>query len=172
MCSSDLEMGHLLKRHLETVFDRPILYLHGGTPTTQRQRLIDAFQAPATDDSDETPLCFILSVKAGGTGLNLTAASQVFHFDRWWNPAVENQATDRAFRIGQTQGVQVYKYVCAGTFEEVLDELIARKFALAASVVSASSSAEAWLADLSTDRLRDLFALRSDALAPDTRRKK
>jgi SNF2 family DNA or RNA helicase len=135
--------------------------------------LIDRFQAPATDDPDETPLCFILSVKAGGIGLNLTTASRVFHFDRWWNPAVENQATDRAFRIGQTQRVQVYKYVCAGTFEEVLDELIARKTALAQSVVPASSGGgESWLTDLSTDRLRDLFALRGDALAPETRRKK
>ena len=166
------EMGHLLKRHLETVFDRPILYLHGGTAAAERERLIDRFQAPASSDADETPLAFILSVKAGGTGLNLTRASEVFHFDRWWNPAVENQATDRAFRIGQTQRVQVYKFVCAGTFEEVLDELIARKTGLAASVVPTSSaSGESWLTELGTDRLRDLFALRADALAPDVRRK-
>jgi len=166
------EMGHLLKRHLETVFDRPVLYLHGGTPAAERERLIDRFQAPASSDPDETPLAFILSVKAGGTGLNLTRASQVFHFDRWWNPAVENQATDRAFRIGQTQRVQVYKFVCAGTFEEVLDELIARKSGLAASVVPTSSASdEAWLTELGTDRLRDLFALRADALTPDARKK-
>jgi SNF2 family DNA or RNA helicase len=108
---------------------------------------------------------FILSLKAGGTGLNLTRANHVFHFDRWWNPAVENQATDRAFRIGQTRNVQVHKYVCAGTFEETLDDLIERKVALAESIVGTS---EAWITEMSTDDLRHLFRLRrEDAVAED-----
>ena len=157
------EMGHLLRRHLEEVFGRETLYLHGGTPASERQRLIDQFQG------GDGPCFFVLSVKAGGTGLNLTRASHVFHFDRWWNPAVENQATDRAFRIGQTQRVQVHKFVCAGTFEEVLDQLITRKVALADSVVGAG---EAWLADMSTEQLRGLFGLRGDALAPGAGRRR
>src|SRR5262249_48646269 len=103
----------------------------------------------------------LLSLKAGGTGLNLTAASHVFHFDRWWNPAVENQATDRAFRIGQTRKVQVHKFLCAGTFEEKIDEMIERKQSVAAQVVS---TGEAWLTELSNQQLRDLFALRKDAI--------
>jgi SNF2 family DNA or RNA helicase len=87
------------------------------------------------------PSIFILSIKAGGTGLNLTRANHVFHFDRWWNPAVENQATDRAFRIGQTRNVQVHKFLCAGTFEEKIDEMIERKQALAATIVGESEGA-------------------------------
>src|SRR5256712_7656771 len=111
------------------------------------------------------PPLFILSLKAGGVGLNLTAANHVFHFDRWWNPAVENQATDRAFRIGQTRNVQVHKYVCAGTFEETLDDLIERKVALAESIVRTS---ESWITEMSTDDLRELFRLRrEDAVAED-----
>jgi SNF2 family DNA or RNA helicase len=106
----------------------------------------------------EVPI-FVLSLKAGGTGLNLTAGNHVFHFDRWWNPAVENQATDRAFRIGQTRHVQVYKYICAGTLEERIDELIESKKALADSVVGAG---EHWLTELSTDELHDLMTLRRD----------
>lgn len=99
-------------------------------------------------------------MKAGGTGLNLTAANHVFHFDRWWNPAVENQATDRAFRIGQTRNVHVHKLVCAGTLEEAIDDLIERKQALADAVVGAG---EGWLTELSTDDLRQLLTLRQDA---------
>jgi len=93
--------------------------------------------------------------------LNLTAANHVFHFDRWWNPAVENQATDRAFRIGQTRNVQVHKFICAGTLEDKIDEMIENKQAIAASVVGAG---ENWLTELSTDQLKDLFALRRDAV--------
>ena len=105
---------------------------------------------------------FILSLKAGGTGLNLTAASHVFHFDRWWNPAVENQATDRAFRIGQTRQVQVHKFLCAGTLEEKIDAMIEQKQEVAGAVVG---SGESWLTKLSNDELRDLFELRADAIA-------
>ena len=106
------------------------------------------------------PRVFILSLKAGGTGLNLTAANHVFHFDRWWNPAVENQATDRAFRIGQTRNVQVHKFICGGTLEERIDEMIESKRALAESVLGAG---ESWLTELSTDQLRDLVALRRES---------
>ncbi|MBV9577015.1 MAG: DEAD/DEAH box helicase [Chloroflexi bacterium] len=154
------EMGHLLQEHLHSTLEREVLFLHGGTPMAERDRLVADFQTDANG-----PPVFILSLKAGGTGLNLTRANHVFHFDRWWNPAVENQATDRAFRIGQTRNVQVHKYVCAGTFEETLDDLIERKVALAESIVGTS---EAWITEMSTDDLRQLFRLRRDeAVAED-----
>ena len=105
-------MGDLLERHLQETFGAEVLYLHGGTPKKRRDRMVERFADPAG------PRIFLLSLKAGGTGLNLVQANHVFHFDRWWNPAVENQATDRAFRIGQTKNVQVHKFVCAGTLEE------------------------------------------------------
>jgi SNF2 family DNA or RNA helicase len=147
------EMGHLLRAHLQSLFGVEVLFLHGGTPQKQRDRMVARFQ-----QGDGVPI-FILSLKAGGTGLNLTAANHVFHFDRWWNPAVENQATDRAFRIGQTRDVQVHKFLCAGTLEERIDELIESKKALAESVVGAG---ENWLTELSTDELRDVMQLRRD----------
>ena len=100
-------------------------------------------------------------MKAGGTGLNLTAASYVFHFDRWWNPAVENQATDRAFRIGQVRRVQVHKFLCAGTLEEKIDAMIERKQEIAGAVVG---TGESWLTELSNTELRELFALRAEAI--------
>src|SRR5260221_11265319 len=108
------------------------------------------------------PPIFILSLKAGGTGLNLTSANHVFHFDRWWNPAVENQATDRAFRIGQTKNVQVHKFVCAGTLEEKIDDMIQNKQLIAENVVG---TGEGWRRELSTDELKSLFALRQDAIS-------
>jgi SNF2 family DNA or RNA helicase len=147
------EMGTLLKRHLEENLGREVLFLHGGTPRKQRDAMVDAFQRK------DGPLMFILSLKAGGTGLNLTRASHVFHFDRWWNPAVENQATDRAFRIGQTRNVQVHKFLCGGTVEERIDEMIEGKSALASSVVG---TGEGWLTELSNADLRKLFALRAE----------
>jgi SNF2 family DNA or RNA helicase len=154
------EMGHMLQDHLRQTLDREVLFLHGGTPMAERDRLVAEFQTDANG-----PPVFVLSLKAGGTGLNLTRANHVFHFDRWWNPAVENQATDRAFRIGQTRNVQVHKYVCAGTFEETLDDLIERKVALAESIVGTS---EAWITEMSTDDLRQMFRLRRDeAVAED-----
>ena len=107
------------------------------------------------------PPIFVLSLKAGGTGLNLTRANHVFHFDRWWNPAVENQATDRAFRIGQTKNVEVHKFVCAGTLEERIDEMIERKKAVAEQVVG---TGEGWLTELSNEELKDIFALRKEAV--------
>jgi SNF2 family DNA or RNA helicase len=150
------EMGRLLQHHLEATFGGEVLFLHGGTPAKQRDRMVARFQQP-----EHGPRLFVLSLKAGGTGLNLTRANHVFHFDRWWNPAVEEQATDRAFRIGQRRDVQVHKFICAGTFEEPIDALIDRKRQLSESIVGTS---EAWLTEMSTDELRDLFALRRDAI--------
>jgi non-specific serine/threonine protein kinase len=119
------EMTEPLASFLAGVFGRAGLVMHGGTPVKRRREIVDAFQA------DDGPPFFVVSLKAGGTGLNLTAASHVIHFDRWWNPAVENQATDRAFRIGQKKNVLVHKFVCQGTVEEKIDALIEEKTALA-----------------------------------------
>ena len=148
------KMGRLLQGYLQELFGLEVLYLHGGTPQKQRDRIVARFQQPRGG-----PPILLLSLKAGGTGLNLTNANHVFHFDRWWNPAVENQATDRAFRIGQVRNVQVHKFICAGTLEEHIDELIESKKALAESIVGAG---ESWLTELSTDQLRDLMALRQE----------
>jgi SNF2 family DNA or RNA helicase len=151
-----VEMGEILRQHLQETFGREVLFLHGGVAREQRTRMVDRFQADGPG-----PRLFLLSLKAGGTGLNLTAANHVFHFDRWWNPAVEDQATDRAFRIGQARNVQVHKFVCVGTLEEKIDEMIERKQKVAAQVVGAG---EAWLTELSNDQLRDLFTLRQEAV--------
>jgi SNF2 family DNA or RNA helicase len=151
------EMGEILKNHLQEEFGREVLFLHGGTPKSHRDRMVERFQAT---DGDAPPV-FILSLKAGGTGLNLTAASHVFHFDRWWNPAVENQATDRAFRIGQARRVQVHKFLCAGTLEEKIDAMIEQKQEIAGAVVG---TGESWLTELSNAELRELFALRAEAI--------
>ncbi|MEW6238495.1 MAG: DEAD/DEAH box helicase [Candidatus Omnitrophota bacterium] len=150
------EMGGILQRHLQEVFGQEIFFLHGGTPKKHRDRMVEQFQ------KDGGPNFFILSLKAGGTGLNLTQANHVFHFDRWWNPAVENQATDRAFRIGQTKNVQVHKFLCAGTLEERIDEMIESKKEIAGGVVG---TGEAWLTELSTKELKKLFALSQDAVS-------
>jgi SNF2 family DNA or RNA helicase len=151
------EMGDMLRRHLQETFAREALFLHGGVPKKQRDRMVERFQ----EEADGPPI-FILSLKAGGTGLNLTRASHVFHFDRWWNPAVENQATDRAFRIGQKKNVQVHKFVCAGTLEENIEQMIEQKKEIAEGVVSAG---EGWLTELSTQQLKNLFALQRSAVA-------
>ncbi len=148
------DFGELLLPHLSARFDTDVLYLHGGTPKKRRDEMVARFQ------SDDGPPLFLLSLKAGGTGLNLTAANHVIHLDRWWNPAVENQATDRAFRIGQKRSVQVRKFVCVGTLEEKIDEMIEEKKALADAVVTDGAR---WLTELSTGALRDLFTLSEDA---------
>lgn len=150
------EMGEIIRRHLQETFGKEVLFLHGGVPKTQRDRMVERFQ------SEEATPIFLLSLKAGGVGLNLTAASHVFHFDRWWNPAVENQATDRAFRIGQKKNVQVHKFLCAGTLEEKIDDMIESKREIAASIVG---TGEDWLTEMSTAQLKELFSLRQDALA-------
>jgi len=153
------QMGHILQRHLQEVFGREVLFLHGGTPQHVRERMLQRFQ-----EDDNAPSLFVLSLKAGGTGLNLMRANHVFHYDRWWNPAVENQATDRAYRIGQTRNVQVHKFLCPGTLEERIDQLIESKVALAENVVGAG---ESWLTELSTDELRDIITLRAEAIEDD-----
>jgi SNF2 family DNA or RNA helicase len=148
------EMGSLLEVMLTERFGVGVQFLHGGTPARKRAEMVSRFQ------EGDGPLLFILSLKAGGTGLNLTRANHVFHFDRWWNPAVEDQATDRAFRIGQRRNVQVHKFVCAGTLEENIDRMIEQKKALAESVVG---SGEGWITEFSDDDLREMVALRREA---------
>ncbi len=140
-----------LAAFLARVFGRPGLVLHGETPVGKRRELVEAFQR------DDGPPFFVLSLKAGGTGLNLTAASHVIHFDRWWNPAVENQATDRAFRIGQKRNVLVHKFICRGTVEEKIDALIAQKTSLARDLLDGGP--EALLTEMSNAELLRFVAL-------------
>ncbi|NSW52658.1 MAG: DEAD/DEAH box helicase [Anaerolineae bacterium] len=145
-------MGRLLTHYLPERMGYSVQFLHGGTPAWQREEMVRHFQEDA-----QGPQIFILSLKAGGTGLNLTRASHVIHFDRWWNPAVEDQATDRAFRIGQKNNVQVRKFITAGTLEERIDDMIEAKKGLADAVIG---SGEQWLTELSTEELRQLVQLR------------
>ena len=144
-------MGELLVRHARDRLGLALPFLHGGVAKARRDRMVDAFQ-----DGSGGPM-LLVSLKAGGSGLNLTSASHVAHYDRWWNPAVENQASDRAWRIGQQRTVVVHKLVCQGTIEERIDALIEAKRDLADRVVGAG---EGWLTELSTDELRDLLVLR------------
>jgi non-specific serine/threonine protein kinase len=153
------EMTAPLAAHLAGIFGRPGLVLHGGTAVKQRTQLVEQFQRA------DGPPFFVLSVKAGGTGLTLTAANHVVHFDRWWNPAVENQATDRAFRIGQKRNVLVHKFVCPGTIEEKIDALINDKRALADDLLSADSGAEKLLTEMSNDELLNFVRLDLNAAA-------
>ena len=148
------EMGDIISLHCQKVFGPRVSFLHGGTPRLERERLIADFEKP------EGASLFVLSLKAGGTGLNLVAANHVFHYDRWWNPAVENQATDRAFRIGQNKSVQVHKFICMGTLEERIDQMVEEKRELAERVVEAG---EVWLTELSNQELRNLFSLSREA---------
>ncbi len=149
------EFAQMLVPHLAARFGQDVLYLHGGTPKNRRDEMVARFQ------SGDGPPIFLLSLKAGGTGLNLTAANHVVHLDRWWNPAVENQATDRAFRIGQKRKVQVRKFICTGTLEERIDDMIEAKKALADLVVG---DGEGWLTELSAGDLRELFTLSEGAV--------
>lgn len=150
------EIGDALQRHLEQQKHYNTYYLHGGTSPARRERMITEFQDSATE-----PSLFILSLRAGGVGLNLTKANHVFHFDRWWNPAVEDQATDRAFRIGQRKNVFVHKFVSMGTMEERIDEMIEDKKRLSSLVVG---NDEAWLTELDNDTFKSLIALRRSAV--------
>jgi len=150
------EFGRMLQPHLAARLGCPVLFLHGGTAKKQRDAMVAQF-----GELDE-PALFLLSLKAGGTGLNLTAASHVIHVDRWWNPAVEDQATDRAFRIGQRRNVQVRKFVCVGTLEERIDAMIEEKKALAEQIVG---TGEGWLTELSTEDLRSVLTLSADAVS-------
>jgi SNF2 family DNA or RNA helicase len=150
------EFGRMLQPHLAARLGCPVLFLHGGTTKKQRDAMVETFA------SLDEPALFLLSLKAGGTGLNLTAASHVIHVDRWWNPAVEDQATDRAFRIGQRRNVQVRKFVCVGTVEERIDAMIEEKKALAERVVG---TGEGWLTELSVADLRAVLALSPEAVS-------
>ena len=149
------EMGTVLQRVLEKRLHRDIPFYHGGLARNQRDRLVADFQRPYG------PPMMIVSLKAGGTGLNLTRANHVFHYDRWWNPAVEDQATDRTFRIGQTRDVTVHRMVCQGTLEEQIHQLRQEKRKLANKVVG---SGETWLSELDDATLHELVNLGSDAV--------
>ena len=146
------EMTEPLAHFLETIFGRPGLILHGSVAVSKRKKIIEQFQ------SGEYVPFMVLSLKAGGVGLNLTRANHVIHFDRWWNPAVENQATDRVFRIGQQKKVMVHKFITRGTIEEKIDEMLEQKAQLSADVLAAGG--EKWLTEMKNDELSDLFRLR------------
>ena len=150
------EMGELLKKFIQETFGREVLFLHGGVPREKRDEMVRRFQ-----EEEEGPPFFVLSLKAGGTGLNLTRANHVVMFDRWWNPAVEQQAVDRAYRIGQRNNVQVHYFCCRGTLEEKIESLIEAKRELADMLVG---TGESWLSDLSDSDLHELFSLEREAV--------
>ncbi|WP_459501886.1 DEAD/DEAH box helicase [Bacillus sp. C1] len=141
-------MGNMLQKILEEKFGQRVLFLNGSVPKMERDKMIEQFQNGTYD-------IFILSLKAGGTGLNLTAANHVIHYDRWWNPAVENQATDRAYRIGQKRFVHVHKLITTGTLEEKIDEMLERKQSLSSAIITSDS----WMTELSTDELKELLGV-------------
>lgn len=145
--------GDILAPFLTEYFGTRIPFLHGGVSKTGRDRMVEEFQR------EDGPPAMVLSLKAGGTGLNLTAASIVVHMDRWWNPAVENQATDRAFRIGQRKDVSVYKMITAGTMEESIQDILDGKTQLASAVVG---EGEGWITELSTEELAMLMSYRGN----------
>ena len=149
--SQFVEMCALIEAHLATL-RIPTLFLHGGVPARRREEMVERFQSGAVP-------VFLLSLKAGGVGLNLTRATHVVHYDRWWNPAVEDQASDRAHRIGQRRAVQIHRLVCEGTLEDRIAELLEKKRDLAEAVVGGG---EAWIGDLSDAELADLVRLGSD----------
>jgi SNF2 family DNA or RNA helicase len=153
-----VEMGKIIQSELKKQLKEEPLFLHGGVAKVARDRMIQSFQQ-ASSDEPKSPSIFVLSLKAGGTGLNLTAANHVFHFDRWWNPAVEDQATDRAYRIGQSKDVQVHKMITLGTLEERIDEMLEQKQGWSQKIVG---SGESWVTEMSTGELKDIFALRKD----------
>jgi SNF2 family DNA or RNA helicase len=150
------EVGGQLEKHLREQLDCPVFYLHGAVPAAKRERMIAEFQ-----DAETGPGVFILSLRAGGVGITLTKANHVFHFDRWWNPAVEDQATDRAFRIGQLKNVFVHKFITLGTLEERIDKLIEEKKQVASLIVG---NDESWLTQLDNDTFKQLIALNKMAV--------
>ena len=143
-----IQMGEMIQHLLSTHLKETVVFLNGSTPKQTRDEMIEQFQNGQFH-------IFILSLKAGGTGLNLTAANHVIHFDRWWNPAVENQATDRAYRIGQTKFVHVHKFITTGTIEEKIDNMLEKKQALNEQLIQS----ETWITELSNEQLRELFTL-------------
>ncbi|MEC4749051.1 C-terminal helicase domain-containing protein [Methylomicrobium sp. Wu6] len=150
------EIGARLERYCRSQLDCQIYYLHGGTARNTREKMIAEFQNPETP-----PAVFILSLKAGGVGITLTRANHVFHFDRWWNPAVEDQATDRAFRIGQTKNVFVHKFTTLGTLEERIDQMIDAKKKIAGAIVG---NDESWLTQLNNAAFKQLIRLNQAAV--------
>ena len=144
---------------LATSFGRKGLVLHGGTPVKKRAALVEDFQR------ENGPPFFVISLKAGGTGLNLTAANHVVHFDRWWNPAVENQASDRAYRIGQHRNVLIHKFVCTGTLEEKIDSIIDTKQNMADSILS--EGAEKLLTEMSNEELIDFVSFAHNSITAE-----
>jgi SNF2 family DNA or RNA helicase len=150
------ELGQALEKYLKHTCHYNTYYLSGSTSRKKREQMITEFQAPETE-----PAVFVLSLKAGGVGITLTKANHVFHFDRWWNPSVEDQATDRAFRIGQKKNVFVHKFVAMGTLEERIDEMIEDKKKLAGSIVGAD---ESWLTELDNNAFKKLIALNKSAI--------
>ena len=153
------EMTEVLHEFLSAHFKRPGLILHGGTPVEKRAEAVQQFQ------NEQGPPFFVISLKAGGTGLNLSAASHVVHFDRWWNPAVENQATDRAYRIGQKKAVMVHKFVSPGTIEDRIDKLIAEKKHLADSLLE--QGAAKLLTEMNDQELLDFVKLDMNSVEDD-----
>lgn len=141
-------MGEIITRVLQEEFNIEVPFLNGSMPKQKRDALIEQFQ------KGEFPI-LLLSLKAGGTGLNLTAANHVIHYDRWWNPAVENQATDRAYRIGQTKFVHVHKFIATGTLEEKIDAMLEKKQSLTDEIIQS----DGWLADMSDDELYNILKL-------------
>jgi SNF2 family DNA or RNA helicase len=150
------EIGEALNSFIKHRFHCNTFYLHGGTSRQKREKMITEFQDPETD-----PSAFVLSLKAGGVGITLTKANHVFHFDRWWNPAVEDQATDRAFRIGQQKNVFVHKFVTLGTLEEKIDQMIEDKKRMAGLIVG---NDESWLTELDNDSFKELIALNKQTI--------
>lgn len=148
-----VDMGRLLQSVLQRRLQERVLFMHGGIAKKNRDEMIADFQ----QQGDPSPCgVFILSLKTGGTGLNLTAANHVFHYDRWWNPAVENQASDRVYRIGQKKNVFVHKFISLGTLEERIDEMLEHKLGLSRKIVG---TGEQWISELTTDELRDMLRL-------------
>ena len=145
------EWGHLLKSYMESKWKFEVPFLYGGTSKKDRQEMVDRFQ-----EDPRGPQLFLLSLKAGGIGLNLTRANHVFHLDRWWNPAIENQATDRAYRIGQTNNVLVHKFITNGSVEEKIDAMITKKSKLSEEIIG---SGEDWLGNLEISELQKLVTL-------------
>jgi SNF2 family DNA or RNA helicase len=148
-------MGRILQQSLVEEFMEDVFFICGSTPRKRRDEMVRIFQ-----EDQDAPHIFVLSLKAGGTGLNLSRANHVFHYDRWWNPAVENQATDRAFRIGQKKNVLVHKFVVVGTLEERIDRMIESKSEIAEQVLG---KGEAGLTELSNEEIKNLIKLGKEA---------
>ncbi len=156
-----IEAGKIIKESILKRFHEESLFLSGSTPGIMREEMIRRFQ------EKDGPKTFIISVRAGGFGINLTAASNVIHFDRWWNPSVEDQATDRAYRIGQEKKVRVYKYISSGTIEEKIDQIIESKTSLSRKIVKATD--ESWITNLTGKELKEVFMLRASAVAAEVK---